>query len=66
MPVTGRVDHDLLDPLTHQLTTTPWPQQPASDPDPDRDGDGPGRDTVRATVKDLILANAVALLSGPG
>jgi HNH endonuclease len=63
--VTGRVDHDLLDQLTHQLTTTtPWSQPPA--PGPDGPGDGPGRDAVRDKVKDLILANAVALLSGPG
>jgi len=50
--VTGRVDHDLLDKLTAQLTSrTPWSQRPAYDP---------------GVVRDLILANAVALLSGPG
>ena len=57
--VTGRVDHDLLDKLTAQLTgKTPWSQRPAYDPSTgaaDRD-----------TVRDLILANALALLSGPG
>jgi hypothetical protein len=51
--VTGRVDHDLLDKLTHQLTR-PGQHQPAQL--------GPDRDKVR----DLILANAIALLSGPG
>ena len=59
--VTGRVDHDLLDKLTACLTgRTPWSQRPGCDPS--RNSDGADQDKVR----DLILANAVALLSGPG
>ncbi len=55
--VTGRVDNDLLDKLTAQLKgATAWSRRPAFDP-----ASG-GRDRVR----DLILANAIALLSGPG
>src|SRR5262249_21215345 len=46
--VTGRVDHDLLDKLTAQLTNT--------------SGEAPEGGAIR----DLLLANAVALLSGPG
>jgi hypothetical protein len=63
--VTGRVDHDLLDKLTAQLTSrTPWSQRPAFEAaDLQRDS-RPELD--RDKVRDLILANAVALLSGPG
>jgi hypothetical protein len=72
--VTGRVDHDLLDKLTAQLHGhTAWSQQPGCDPgrdgqDTDRASrDGAGTDRAdRDAVRDLILANAVALLSGPG
>jgi hypothetical protein len=57
--VTGRVDHDLLDKLTARLTSrTPWSQRPAFDPSQEPAG--------RDQVKDLIVASAVALLSGPG
>jgi hypothetical protein len=57
--VVGRVDHDLLDKLTAQLTgRTPWSERPAHD----LSQDFADRDKVR----DLILANAIALLSGPG
>jgi hypothetical protein len=59
--VTGRVDYDLLDKLTAQIKRgTPWSERPAFDPAQPQAG--PDRDAVR----DLILANAVALLSGPG
>ncbi len=59
--VTGRIDHDLLDKLTAQLKgTTPWSQRPAYNPA------SPGPDTHRDKIRDLILANAIALLSGPG
>ncbi len=58
--VTGRVDNDLLDKLTAQLKgSTPWSQRPAFETSADGSR---GRDKVR----DLILANAIALLSGPG
>ncbi len=57
--VTGRVDHNLLDKLTAQLVSRPpWSHRPAFD----ASRDFPDRDKVR----DLILASAVALLSGPG
>ncbi len=52
--VTGRVDLELLDALTSRLTRTteqPGPGEPI-----------PGRSVLR----DLVLADAVALLSGPG
>ena len=59
--VTGRVDHDLLDKLAARLVgRTPWSERSAFDPA----ANGNGAD--REKVKDLILANAVALLSGPG
>ncbi len=62
--VTGRVDYDLLDRLTAQLTgSTPWSARPAYDP---AAGGSPGQGTGRDQVRDLILANAIALLSGPG
>ena len=78
--VTGRVDHDLLDKLTAQLKAgTPWSQRPAFQPagsgnpgqhytGQDAAGqDAAGRDRAcRDKVRDLILANAIALLSGPG
>lgn len=58
--VTGRVDHDLLSKLTAQLTgRAPWSERPAFDPASDCTGQD------RDKVRDLILANAVALLSGP-
>ena len=75
--VTGRVDHDLLNRLASQLTRTPgrWVesgpnQQPCSG------GTNPGRGTSgagyggsaglsRAAARELILHNAIALLSGP-
>lgn len=58
--VTGRVDHDLLDKLTAQLKgRTPWSERPAYD---QTGSESPDRDEVR----DLILANAIAMLSGPG
>jgi hypothetical protein len=53
--VTGRVDYDLLDKLTAQLTRHPgWLQYQPGQAAPDRDA-----------IKNLILANAIALLSGP-
>ncbi len=73
--VTGRVDHDLLDQLTALLTrplTGPGSGTPGGGA-PGRGGcpscgagtGARGRDRVRRQVRDLILANAVALLSGP-
>ncbi len=50
--VTGHIDHDLLDQLTARLTRPP------------AYGTDPGQD--RETIRDLILANATKLLSGPG
>ncbi|HET7014184.1 MAG TPA: DUF222 domain-containing protein [Streptosporangiaceae bacterium] len=49
--VTGRVDQDLLDQLTAKLASTTT---------------GGGQAPDRGSIGDLILANAVALLSGPG
>ncbi len=63
--VTGRVDHDLLDRLT-ALLTRPL-TGPGSGGCPTC-GAAPGtqsRDQVRSQVRDLIVENAVALLSGP-
>jgi hypothetical protein len=50
--VTGHIDHDLLDQLAARLTR-PRPNYTY-----------PGQD--RETIRDVILANAVSLLSGPG
>jgi hypothetical protein len=57
--VTGRVDQDLLDQLTATLRRS-WMIQ---DGRPDQDGHG---ETLSHEVRELLLANAVALLSGPG
>ena len=58
---TGRVDQDLLDKLTATITAG-WAH-------PSRltrsDGD-PGAGALNGQVRELLLANAVALLSGPG
>jgi hypothetical protein len=68
--VTGRVDNDLLDKLAAQLKRgTAWSQRPAFDPasGSDLDSDRADRDRAdREKIRDLILANAIALLSGPG
>jgi Domain of unknown function (DUF222)/HNH endonuclease len=76
--VTGHVDHDLLDTLAVRLTRpgglwaetnpaagTPAPGTPALCP---ACGTRPGQDQDlnRAAARELILANAIALLSGPG
>ena len=74
--VTGHVDHDLLGQLTALLTGpgngTPGGGNPGGGA-PGRGGcpscgagfGAENRDRVRRQVRDLILANAVALLSGP-
>jgi hypothetical protein len=79
--VTGRVDHDLLDRLAHRLAVGPWAaynpaQPPAGQPCHDHDcrpaddvGDGDQearRELAKAAARQLLVANAVALLSGPG
>jgi hypothetical protein len=71
--VTGRVDRDLLDQLTARLTrpgglraeTGPASSSPAPCP---ACGSHPGQNHSPSTAaaRELILANAVALLSGPG
>jgi hypothetical protein len=53
--VTGRVDHDLLGKLTATLHRH-WATPPRHD--------GPG-DNLSDDIRDLLLANAIALLSGP-
>ena len=69
--VTGRVDHDLLNRLAARLCTTtpgPWAQYHPGQP-PCRGHDDTGSDRTRlsrAAARELILNNAVALLSGPG
>ena len=67
--VTGRVDHDLLDRLAAQLTRPPGPwadYDPARRLDLAPDGTpGTGAQLGRAAARELILHNAVALLSGP-
>ncbi|HET9894568.1 MAG TPA: DUF222 domain-containing protein [Streptosporangiaceae bacterium] len=64
--VTGHVDHDLLDRLT-SLLTRPRPGHPASGGCPACGAwsGAASRDQVRRHVRDLIVANAAALLSGP-
>ena len=66
--VTGRVDHDLLDRLARHLAAGPWADyDPARPPCPARCGgpdDQPG-ELSRACARELILSNAIALLSGP-
>ena len=72
--VTGRVDHDLLDRLARRLAPGPWT---TGQPGQARCGTGcggphghgrpgPGGELSRGCARELILANAVALLSGPG
>jgi Domain of unknown function (DUF222)/HNH endonuclease len=72
--VTGRLDHDLLDRLARRLAPGP---RTASRPGQDRcgtgcpgphghGGPGPGGELSRGCARELILAHAVALLSGPG
>ncbi len=79
--VTGHVDHDLLDRLTSVLTGHDPLARAGNDGGPGNDGvQGDGRcpscgsgsgfgavarDRVRRQVRDLIVENAVALLSGP-
>jgi hypothetical protein len=78
--ITGRIDHDLLDRLARRLTAGPWaaydPAQPPAaqachdhtcDPgDPDDPGQQARRELAKAAARQLIAANAIALLSGPG
>jgi len=72
--VTGRVDHDLLDRLARRLAPGPWTAcRPGQDGcgtgcgGPHGHGSpGPGGELSRGCARELILANAVALLSGPG
>ena len=56
--ITGRVDHDLLDKLAARLTR---PGGPQAETDPARQHRAPDK----AAARQLILATAVALLSGP-
>ena len=77
--VTGRVDHDLANRLAAQLTRTPGPwteYDPDQPPHGGHDDGLPGRPghcgdpdqaraRSRAAARELILHNAVALLSGP-
>jgi hypothetical protein len=78
--VTGRVDHDLLDRLARRLATGPWAAYdpalpPAGQPCHDHTcGDGgpdsdPGQhakqELAKAAARQLLVANAIALLSGP-
>jgi len=58
--VTGRVDHDLLDRITRRIASHPQ-SGPAGPP-----GQAGAPPADAAAVRDLILASAVALLSGPG
>jgi len=66
--VTGRVDHDLLDRLARRPGTGPWahydPARPPCTPRCGGPGDQPG-ELSRGCARELILANAIALLSGP-
>jgi len=65
--VTGRVDHDLLDQLTRRLTAGPWAHyDPARPPCCCAGPGGQPGEPSRACARELILANAIALLSGPG
>ncbi len=72
--VTGRVDHDLADRLARRLAPGPWT---TGQPGPARCGTGcggphghgspgPGGELSRGCARELIVAHAVALLSGPG
>ena len=76
--VTGRVDHDLADKLAARLARAGQIRWAECDPDRTGPADhggcpgphgagrpGPGRELDRAAARQLILANAVALLSGP-
>ena len=67
--VTGRVDHDLLDQLARRLAAGPWTAcHPGQAPCGTGCG-GPDDDAgelSRGCARELILAHAVALLSGPG
>ena len=66
--VTGRIDHDLLDRLARRLATGPWaacdPARPPCHPRCGGAGD-PAGELSRACARELILAHAIALLSGP-
>jgi len=72
--VTGRVDHDLLDQLAGQLTRQPGRRAECGPGRPcgarchpaAADQDGPNGELSKACARELILAHAVALLSGPG
>ncbi len=70
--VTGRVDRDLLDKLAarHRRPGAPWAEtDPGAPAPPGRPGRGAGagqdRDPGRDAARQLILADAIALLSGP-
>jgi hypothetical protein len=57
--VTGHIDHDLLDKLTGTIRKS-W-MVPSRQGDQDDHGEN-----LRSEVRDLLLANAIALVSGPG
>jgi len=64
--VTGNVDHELLDKLAADLLSSAGGSGPASNPGPGGHGT-PGAARLGADyARELILRNAVALLSGPG
>ena len=67
--VTGRADHDLLDRLARRLAPGPWTACRPGQASCPRSCGGPDDHTgelSRACARELILAHAVALLSGPG
>lgn len=63
--VTGHVDHDLLDRLTNLPTRAEVGPRNDGCPACGARSGALSREQVRRHVRDLILANAAALLSGP-
>jgi uncharacterized protein DUF222/HNH endonuclease len=64
--VTGTVDHELLDQLAADLLSRAGGSGPASNRGAGQTGSPEGARLGAGYARELILANAVALLSGPG